>query len=84
MNIYMQAITDSNRAPRYYHLILQQELLGGWSLLQEWGAQGVRGRSKRDDFATRDKAEQAMMQSRDDQLKRGYRVVFVQGDEASS
>jgi predicted DNA-binding WGR domain protein len=83
MHIYMQAIDDAESVPRYYHLVLQEELLGGWSLLREWGVSGTRGRSKRDDFASRDEAERVLMACRDAQLNRGFRVVFVQGDEGS-
>jgi len=84
MRIYMQTMSVPGSAPRYYQLILQEELLGGWSLIREWGAQGTRGRSKREDFPGLDEAEQALLAYRDAQLQRGYRVVFVQGEEASS
>jgi len=84
MHIYMQAIDGTETVPRYYHLVLHEELLGGWSLLREWGVSGARGKSRRENYATRAEAELAMMSSRDAQLKRGYRVVFVQGDEESS
>jgi predicted DNA-binding WGR domain protein len=80
----MQAIDVPGSVPRYYQLILQEELLGGWSLMREWGAQGSRGRSKRENFSGRDEAEQALQVYRDAQLQRGYRVVFIQGEEASS
>ena len=82
MRIYMQTMGVSDASPRYYQLLLQEELLGGWSLISEWGAQGARGRSKREDFPGRDEAERALLASRDVQLQRGYRVVFVQGEEA--
>lgn len=84
MHIYMQAIDSDEGVPRYYHLVLQEELLGGWSLLREWGLSGARGRSKRENFASRAEAEQSLMQYRDAQLARGYRVVFIQGDEGAS
>jgi predicted DNA-binding WGR domain protein len=83
MRIYMQTIDGSENVPRYYQLILQQELMGGWSLLREWGVSGSRGRSRRENFSDRDAAEHAMMRYRDAQLARGYRVVFVQGDEGT-
>jgi predicted DNA-binding WGR domain protein len=80
----MQTMGDSENAPRYYQLILQEELLGGWSLICEWGAQGTRGRHKRENFSDRGEAEQALLTYRDTQLQRGYQVVYVQGEEASS
>lgn len=83
MHIYMQAIDGADSVPRYYQLILQQELMGGWSLLREWGKAGTRGRSRRENFSERGEAERAIMRYRDAQLARGYRVVFVQGDEGT-
>ncbi|MEJ2685941.1 MAG: WGR domain-containing protein [Gammaproteobacteria bacterium] len=77
----MQTPVIDDRPPRYYHLHLQEDLLEGWTLVREWGFQGASGRIKRDHFADRESAEQALLQSRDEQLKRGYRVVFLQGQE---
>ena len=84
MRIYMQTMGNTDNVPRYYQLILQEELLGGWSLIREWGIQGARGRTKREDFSRRVEAIQALTRYRDDQTQRGYRVVFIQGEEASS
>jgi len=84
MRIYMQIMGVSGSAPRYYQLLLQEELMGGWSLIREWGVQGARGRNKREDFSGRDEAEDALLAARDAQIQRGYQVVFVQGEEASS
>lgn len=81
MRIYMQTPVVDDRAPRYYHLHLQEDLLEGWTLVREWGFQGSGGRVKRDHFPDRESAEQALIRSRDEQLKRGYRVVFLQGLE---
>jgi predicted DNA-binding WGR domain protein len=78
MRIYMQIPPEGDKAPRYYHLHLQEDLLEGWTLVREWGYQGTRGRLKRENFADRETAEEALLRARDDQLKRGYRVVFMQ------
>jgi predicted DNA-binding WGR domain protein len=78
MRIYMQIPPEGDKAPRYYHLHLQEDLLEGWTLVREWGYQGARGRLKRENFADRETAEEALLRARDDQLKRGYRVVFMQ------
>lgn len=81
MHIYLQTPPGEDRPPRFYHLILQPDLLGGWSLVREWGAQGSGGRIVRDHHDSREAAEAAMMRVRDEQVRRGYRVVFVQGDQ---
>ncbi len=78
MRIYMQIPPQDDKAPRFYHLHLQEDLLEGWSLIREWGYQGARGRVVREHFPDRDSAEAALIRARDEQLKRGYRVVFIQ------
>ncbi len=78
MRIYMQIPPEGNKAPRYYHLHLQEDLLEGWTLIREWGYQGASGRLKREHFANHEAAEAALLKSRDEQIQRGYRVVFMQ------
>lgn len=77
MRIYMQIPPEGDKAPRFYHLHLQEDLLDGWSLIREWGYQGARGRVLRELFADRESAEDALLRARDEQLSRGYRVVFI-------
>ena len=77
----MQTPGGQHYPPKFYHLLLQPDLLGGWTLVREWGQQGSAGRTKKVHFATREEAESALLASRDVQIGRGYRVVFVQGLE---
>lgn len=84
MRIFMQTQPAPNESPRYYHLILQQDLLGGWSLLREWGQTGGRASMKREFYEQRDSAEGAMMGVRDQQLRKGFQIMFCQGIEAPS
>ena len=79
MRIYMQMPQADQRPPRYYHLHLQEDLLEGWSLVREWGFQGAGGRVRQEHFLDRESAQQAMLKVRDEQLHRGYQVVFVKG-----
>jgi len=81
MRVYLQMIEDPEKAPRFYLLMLQEDLIDGWTLVREWGQQGLPGRVKRDHFDTRDAAEHALLKVRDAQLKRGYRVVYARGAE---
>lgn len=81
MRIYMQTPVGEDAAPRYYHLHLQEDLLEGWTLVREWGRQGAGGRVVKEHFQDREGAEHAMIKARDEQLRRGYRVVFIQGQE---
>lgn len=66
--------------PRFYQIHLEPDLLEGWLLVKEWGHQGAAGRVKKEHFLSLEDAEKAALNSRDQQIKRGYRVVFVQGD----
>lgn len=81
MRIYMQLTPEDEKAPRFYQVMLQEDLLQGWTLVREWGQQGSPGRVKKDHFNSRDEALDALLNVRDAQLKRGYRVVFVRGME---
>ncbi len=81
MRIYMQTPALDERPPRYYQVMLQPDLLGGWTLVREWGAQGASGRVKRAHFESFEEASQALERVRDEQIRRGYRIVFAQGQE---
>lgn len=81
MRIYMQTPALDARAPRYYQLLLQPDMLGGWSLVREWGAQGEAGRVKREHFDSFEEAEAVLERARDEQVRRGYRIVFTQGQQ---
>jgi predicted DNA-binding WGR domain protein len=84
MRIYMQITPGHDKPPGFCHLILQPDLLGGWSLIREWGKQGAAGRIRREHHESWDAALAAMMRVRDERLRGGYRVVFVQGDSRPS
>jgi len=79
MRIYMQTLHSPEQPLRYYHLHLQPDLLGGWSLVRESGIQGTRGQVTKEHFDQREVAERTLIKRRDMQLKRGYRVVFREG-----
>ncbi len=84
MRIYMQIAPGNDKPPGFCHLILQPDLLGGWSLIREWGKQGAAGRIRREHHDHWDQALVALTRARDDRLRSGYRVVFVQGDAQPS
>lgn len=79
MRIYMQTGGDAQNLPRFYQIHLEPDLLEGWILVKEWGHQGSPGRVKKEHFKDPDEAQQAALATRDAQLKRGYKVVFIQG-----
>ncbi len=83
MRIYMQ-IQQKEQQPRYYQLLLQQDLLDGWTLVREWGKQGSSGRVKRDHFPCKNDALLALERVRDAQLNRGFQVVFIQGADSNN
>jgi predicted DNA-binding WGR domain protein len=79
MRIYMQTTHNPEQPLRYYQLQIQQDLLGGWVLVRESGVQGMRGQVKTEHFEQREEAERRLIHFRDQQSKRGYRVVFREG-----
>ena len=79
MRIYMQTQAVENQVPKYYHLHLEPDMFEGWLLTKEWGSQGSPGRIQKKHFTSVENAEKAMLESRDMQIKKGYQVVFVQG-----
>ena len=83
MRVYMQTMAEADKLPRFYQLVLQEDLLNGWTLVREWGNQGSSGRVKKDHFSSREDAQHALLKVRDAQLKRGFRVVYMRGEEES-
>ncbi|MBX3689698.1 WGR domain-containing protein [Dokdonella sp.] len=82
MRVFMQTQAVGADAPRYYQIVLQQDLLGGWTLFREWGQQGRhRASSKSEVFLERDAALLAFERARDAQIGRGFRIMFSQGFE---
>ncbi len=79
MRIYLQTPAIWNQPLRYYHLHLEQDLFAGWLLTKEWGFQGSPGNVRKKHFDSIEEAEKILMASRDSQIKKGYRIVFVQG-----
>jgi len=79
MRIYMQKSAEQDKAPRFYQILIHQDLLDGWTLVKEWGFQGAAGRVKKQHYSVREDAERALLESRDEQVERGYHVVFLQG-----
>ncbi|HHM05239.1 MAG TPA: hypothetical protein ENJ19_05795 [Gammaproteobacteria bacterium] len=79
MRIYMQRPAADRRSSRYFQLLLQEDLLGGWTVISESGSDGGGRRVNQTHYALREDAESAMAAARDDYLRRGYRVVFVEG-----
>jgi predicted DNA-binding WGR domain protein len=77
----MQTPVMDDKPPRYYHLHLQEDLLEGWTLVVESGYQGSPGRVRREHYPDREGAEAALIKMRSAQLKRGFRVVFAEGQE---
>lgn len=79
MRIFLQTPYSGDRPPRFYHLFLQEDLLEGWTLVKEWGFQGSPGRIVRQHYASQEEALEAMLASRDQQINRGYLVMFTEG-----
>ena len=84
MRVYMQTPAEQDQAPRYYQIMVQEDLLEGWTLIREWGRQGAPGRIKKDHFNTLEETLNACIKVRDTQLGKGYHVVFSKGQDLSA
>ena len=82
MRLFLQQPPQGGEAPKYVNLILEQDLLGGWSLLRESGQPGGRSQLKREQYLDRDQALAAFEKARDQQVKKGFRVMFAAGADA--
>ncbi|MEP7186732.1 MAG: WGR domain-containing protein [Rhodanobacter sp.] len=81
MRLYLQTPPGTADAPRYVQITLEQDLLGGWTLYRESGTEGGRATLRREQYLERDEATAAFEKARDAQIKRGFRVMFAQGQE---
>ena len=82
MRLLLQQRPAAGEIPKYVQLILQQDMLGGWSLLREAGQIGGKASLKREQFLEQDAALAAFERARDAQIKRGFQVMFAQGANA--
>ena len=82
MRIYLQTPPTAEGQTRFYHLFIQEDLINGWTLVKESGIQGYSGKVIKKHFEDHDQALAALITARDAQIKRGYRVVFVKGEQA--
>ena len=80
MRLLLQHPPVGAEAPRFVQLALQQDLLGGWLLVRESGHIGQRSSVKREQYLNQDEALTAFAQHRDQNVKRGFQIVFVQGE----
>ena len=79
----MQTTPGAEGPPRFLELILQEDLLGGWTLIRQWGQTGARGSHRKEHFEDRCAAQQALVERRDRQLAKGYVVMFIHGGVSS-
>ncbi|MBB1060057.1 WGR domain-containing protein [Marilutibacter spongiae] len=82
MRLLLQQRADGDEAPRFVQLFLQPDLLGGYTLVRESGHIGGRSSVRREQFLDQDSAMAALERVRDQQLKRGFQLMFTQGAPA--
>ena len=82
MRLLLQQRPDGREAPRFVRLQLQPDLLGGWELLRETGQIGGRSTLRREQYSDQASAQQALEAARDAQIKRGFQLMFAQGEAA--
>ncbi|HWR95271.1 MAG TPA: WGR domain-containing protein [Arenimonas sp.] len=79
MRVLMQQPPQGQESPRYVSISLQQDLLGGWTLLRESGLIGGKSQLKREQFLETDSAIEAFEKARAAHAKKGFQVMFIQG-----
>ena len=82
MRLLLQQRPDGREAPRFVQLQLQPDLLGGWTLLRETGQTGGRSTLRREQFLDQASALSALEQARDQQLRRGFQLMYAEGTGA--
>lgn len=82
MRLLLQQRPDGHAAPRFVQLMLQPDLLGGWTLIRESGQIGGRSNVRREQFLDQTTALAALEQARDQQLRRGFQLMFAQGADS--
>lgn len=81
MRLLLQQRPDGHDAPRFVQLMLQPDLLGGWTLVRETGVIGGRSQLRRELFDSQAGAIAALETARDQQIKRGFQLMFAHGEE---
>jgi predicted DNA-binding WGR domain protein len=82
MRLLLQQRPEGREAPRFVQLMLQPDLLGGWTLLRESGQIGGRSQVRREQFLDQSSALKALELARDLQLKKGFQLMYAQGADA--
>lgn len=82
MRLLLQQRAEGREAPRFVQLTLQPDLLGGWTLLRETGQTGGRSTLRREQFLGQASALSALEQARDQQLRRGFQLMYAEGTGA--
>lgn len=82
MRLLLQQRPDGREAPRFVQLMLEADLLGGWTLIRESGQIGGRSQLRREQYLDQASAQAAIAIARDAQLKKGFQLMFAQGSEA--
>ncbi|MDX1549660.1 MAG: WGR domain-containing protein [Lysobacter spongiicola] len=82
MRLLLQQRPEGPEAPRFVQLMLQPDLLGGWALVKETGQIGGRSQVRREQFLDQKSALVALEKARDQQIKRGFQLMFSQGTNA--
>ena len=82
MRLLLQQKPNAGESPRFVQLTLQQDLLGGWTLLRETGQIGGKAQLKREQYLERDAALSAFEKARDAQVRKGFQIMVAQGADA--
>jgi hypothetical protein len=82
MRVFLQQRPAGDEPPRFIQLMLQPDLLGGWTLVRESGLVGGRSQLRREQYLDQSSAVAAFEHARDVQLTKGFQLTYSEGASA--
>lgn len=82
MRLFLQQLPVGNEPPRFVQLVLEQDLLGGWTLMREVGQIGGKSQLRKEQFLEQGAATAAFEKARDQHVKKGFQIMFSRGANA--
>lgn len=79
MKAYLQKVNAQSGGVWFYSIQIQQDLLGEWQIIREWGRSGSSGTIRREAFEAIGPAMENMNLLVEQLREKGYRVVMREG-----
>jgi predicted DNA-binding WGR domain protein len=80
MRIFLQSQDDHFKTISFYNIYLDYDLFQSWILINEWGHIGLKGKSSKKIFLSYNDAVSEITNQRDKLIKKGYQILYTEGD----